>query len=90
MKNLTVIALIASLMSAGHVSGQEEPEPPVGGAEPAAEAEQPSDSDQEAEPEAEALPELDVWAEDGDSDEDVFIPSESISADASIAFPTDI
>ena len=34
-------------------------------------------------------PEIDVWAEDDDS-EDVFVPTESISADASIAFPADI
>lgn len=49
---------------------------------------------QETEPAAqadeEALPEIDVWAEDADTDDDVFIPTESISADSSIAFPADI
>lgn len=61
-------------------------------------AQEPSDSAPEAaaeedEPEAEAeeeLPEIDVWAEDADADDDVFIPTESISADSSIAFPADI
>jgi len=35
------------------------------------------------------LPDIDVWSTE-DQDDDVFIPSESISADASIAFPVDI
>jgi hypothetical protein len=35
------------------------------------------------------LPDIDVWSME-DEDDDVFIPTESISADASIAFPVDI
>ena len=35
------------------------------------------------------LPDIDVWSTE-DEDDDVFIPTESISADASIAFPVDI
>jgi len=42
----------------------------------------------EDEEEAE-LPDIDVWSSE-DEDDDVFIPTESISADASIAFPVDI
>jgi len=35
------------------------------------------------------LPDIDVWSVE-DEDDDIFVPSESISADASIAFPVDI
>jgi hypothetical protein len=35
------------------------------------------------------LPDIDVWSSE-DEDDDVFVPTESISADASIAFPVDI
>jgi len=42
-----------------------------------------------AEEEEVELPDIDVWSTD-DQDDDVFIPTESISADASIAFPVDI
>ncbi|MGI9264108.1 MAG: hypothetical protein ACR2QU_04210 [Gammaproteobacteria bacterium] len=45
--------------------------------------------DEAAEEEEVALPDIDVWSEE-DQDDDVFIPTESISADASIAFPVDI
>lgn len=38
----------------------------------------------------EQLPDIDVWEDTGKEDEDVFVPSESISADSSIAFPSDI
>jgi len=38
----------------------------------------------------EALPEIDVWEESEEGKDDVFVPTESISADASIAFPSDI
>ena len=38
----------------------------------------------------EALPEIDVWEDTEGAEDDVFVPTESISADASIAFPSDI
>jgi hypothetical protein len=40
--------------------------------------------------EAEELPDIDIWAEDAGEEEDVFIPTERISADANIAYPADI
>lgn len=56
------------------------------------EAQEQEAQEQEAEPSesvADELPEIDVWAED-DDDQDVFDPTERISADSSIAFPVDI
>jgi hypothetical protein len=44
--------------------------------------------DDEDDDEAE-LPDIDVWSLE-DEDDDIFVPTESISADASIAFPVDI
>jgi len=38
----------------------------------------------------EPLPDIDVWDESEEDKDDVFVPSESISADSSIAFPSDI
>ncbi len=38
----------------------------------------------------EDLPEIDVWEDTEEGKDDVFVPSESISADSSIAFPSDI
>jgi len=32
----------------------------------------------------------DVWSKDPNQDDEVFVPSETVSADASIAFPADI
>ena len=40
--------------------------------------------------EAEELPDIDIWAEDAAEEEDVFIPTERVSADANIAYPADI
>lgn len=56
--------------------------------EPPAEAGEQPPAEEEPAP-AEELPEIDVW-EDAEADDDVFVPTESISADASIAFPSDI
>ena len=57
-------------------------------AEAGEEAEEPAEETvaEEEEPE---LPDIDVWSEE-DQDDDVFVPTESISADASIAYPVDI
>ena len=38
----------------------------------------------------EALPDIDIWSEEDADEEDVFIPTERISADSSIAYPADI
>ncbi len=43
-----------------------------------------------AEDDEEALPDIDIWSEDAADEEDVFIPTERISADANIAYPSDI
>jgi hypothetical protein len=55
--------------------------------------EQPS-QEQPAQPEPDAgktpLPDIDVWEDTEEGKDDVFVPSESISADSSIAFPSDI
>ncbi len=83
MKSLTVITLLAFLLGAARVYGQEAPEQP-------ASEQQEQEQEQESQVGDEPLPDIDVWAEGDDSEDDVFIPSESISADASIAFPTDI
>jgi hypothetical protein len=85
MKSLTVITLLAFLLGAARVYGQEAPEQPA-----SEQQEQEQEQEQESQVGDEPLPDIDVWAEGDDSEDDVFIPSESISADASIAFPTDI
>ena len=38
----------------------------------------------------ETVTEEEVWSGDADEEDEIFIPSESVSADASIAFPADI
>jgi hypothetical protein len=40
--------------------------------------------------EEEPLPDIDIWSEDAASEDDVFIPTERISADSNIAYPADI
>ena len=77
VRRLSVILLL--VRAAGLALGQTETE----------EAEEKEPDEAPAEVVEEELPEIDVWAED-DDDEDVFIPTERISADASIAFPVDI
>lgn len=82
MRTIWVVLLLGAVFGATPMFAQEQPEAGTGeasGAEPAAE-----------EAADEELPEIDVWAEDADADDDVFIPTESISADSSIAFPADI
>lgn len=79
MTRMLIIALLAAALGGAAASAQE-PEPRTG--EPTA--------DEESSETAEELPEIDVWAEDAEDKEDVFVPTESISADASIAFPSDI
>jgi hypothetical protein len=82
MRTIWIVLLLGAVFGATPTFAQEQPgsgtgeESPV---EPAAE-----------EAADEELPEIDVWAEDADADDDVFIPTESISADSSIAFPSDI
>jgi hypothetical protein len=65
--------------------------PPVEAAEEQA-AETPSPGETQTQPaaEEEALPDIDIWSEDAASEDDVFIPTERISADSNIAYPADI
>jgi hypothetical protein len=59
----------------------------------AAETEAPepaADESGDEDEETEELPDIDIWAEDAAEEEDVFIPTERISADANIAYPADI
>jgi hypothetical protein len=85
MTRIFVLALLAWLFSTVPALGQEpqaeESETPPQA--PQSSATSKAESDDE-------LPEIDVWAEDGPQETDVFIPTESISADSSIAFPSDI
>ena len=53
-------------------------------AEPAAE------EAEEAEEDEAPLPDIDIWSEDAADEDDVFIPTERISADSNIAYPADI
>lgn len=48
-----------------------------------------SESEAEAEP-VEAVSGEDVWARDQAEEEEIFVPSETVSADSAIAFPADI
>jgi hypothetical protein len=57
--------------------------------ETAAETEAPEPAPEEDEG-AEELPDIDLWSEDAADEEDVFIPTERVSADANIAYPADI
>jgi hypothetical protein len=60
------------------------------GDETSEEAKDEEAKDEEAKDEEKVeLPDIDVWSSE-DEDDDVFVPTESISADASIAFPVDI
>jgi hypothetical protein len=78
------ISLLAALAASTVVFAQET-QPGQG--------EQPS-QEQPAQPEPDAgktpLPDIDVWEDTEEGKDDVFVPSESISADSSIAFPSDI
>ena len=86
MNRILLAILLGAILGAGHVLAQEPPEPATAGAEAGSVPEQQAEEDQDEE----ELPEIDVWAEDADRDDDVFIPTESISADSSISFPADI
>ena len=82
MRTIWVVLLLGAISGATPTFAQEQPEAGTGEESPVeTEAEEAAD---------EELPEIDVWAEDADADDHVFIPTESISADSSIAFPADI
>ena len=57
---------------------------------PEAAAEASEEATAAADEEEEELPDIDIWSEDAADDEDVFIPTERISADSNIAYPADI
>jgi hypothetical protein len=79
MTRILIVALLAWLAGSPVSLGQE---PKTGEVEQV----QPADEDKATE----SLPEVDVWAEEAEQESDVFVPTESISADSSIAFPSDI
>jgi len=81
MTRIVIVALLVSLLSGQTALGQE-------GDRKADTAESQRSEEQPAS--GETLPEVDVWAEGEDAEDDVFVPTESISADSSIAFPSDI
>lgn len=58
--------------------------------EPAAETPSPEETQTQPAAEEEALPDIDIWSEDAADEDDVFIPTERISADSNIAYPADI
>ncbi len=78
--NMRIASLLLAAALAGPVTAQT--------ADP--EEEDASEAPAEAAEEEEALPDIDIWSEDAADEEDVFIPTERISADANIAFPADI
>ena len=81
MTRIVIAALLVSLLSGQTALGQEA-DTKAGTAESRQAGEQPAST--------ETAPEVDVWAEEEDAQDDVFVPTESISADSSIAFPSDI
>ena len=82
---LRICLLLVACWLAAPAPGQT----PTTDEETAAETEAPEPAAGEGE-EAEELPDIDIWAEDAGEEEDVFIPTERISADANIAYPADI
>ncbi len=72
---------LAALAMAAPLAAQTPP-PEEDREEPAAESPAPEDE--------EALPDIDIWSEEAADEDDVFIPTERISADSSIAYPADI
>lgn len=79
MRGLTAWVLWLLLALPADGQGQDEEAPP---ASPPA-----TESEQEA---VEAVSGEDVWATDQADEEEVFVPSETVSADSAIAFPADI
>jgi hypothetical protein len=90
LRILTLLLLLAPLVGAPVLAQAPPEQEPVSAAESEAveEAEEAAE-ETVAEEEEPDLPDIDVWSEE-DQDDDVFVPTESISADASIAFPVDI
>ncbi len=86
MIRILCVALLVLLLGSGETLAQEpQSEPP---AQARQDPQPPPEEDGESA--GEALPEIDVWAEEDAGESDVFVPTESISADSSIAFPSDI
>jgi len=84
-------ALLFALAVATGVPAQEEPSDQAEAQSQAQQEEtQAQPAGESSKSDKEQLPDIDVWEDTGKNDEDVFIPSESISADSSIAFPSDI
>ncbi len=90
LRILTILLLLTMLVGAPVLAQAPPEQEPVTEAEAEIEeeAEEPAEETVAEEDELD-LPDIDVWSEE-DQDDDVFVPTESISADASIAFPVDI
>lgn len=94
LRILTNLLLLTMLVGAPVLAQAPPEQEPVTEAEAEAEAEAGEEAEEPAEEtvaeeEEPDLPDIDVWSEE-DQDDDVFVPTESISADASIAYPVDI
>ncbi len=74
-----IFFLVLLLSSPMAILAADDPQPPASG--------QTEDADAAV---AEIVTEEDVWSEDSNQDDEEFVPSETVSADASIAFPADI
>ncbi len=88
---LRICLLLVACWLAAPAFGQTPPadEETAAEAETEAETEAPEPAADEDE-EAEELPDIDIWAEDAAEEDDSFIPTERVSADANIAYPADI
>ena len=86
MTRIFIVPLLIWLSVSGVALGQEpQTEPPA-----QARQDEPAPAGEDSADSGEDLPEIDVWAEEDAEKSDVFVPTESISADSSIAFPSDI
>jgi len=74
-----IFFLVLLLSSPPAILAADDPQPPASG--------QTEDADAAG---VEVVTEEDVWSEDSNQDDEEFVPSETVSADASIAFPADI
>ena len=79
-----LMLLLLALLLAG-TAGAQTPPP-----EEAEEATSEEPAATPAEEDEAPLPDIDIWSEEAADEDDVFIPTERISADSNIAYPADI
>ncbi len=84
---LRICLLLVACWLAAPAFGQTPPADEETAAEAETETPEPAADEDE---EAEELPDIDIWAEDAAEEDDSFIPTERVSADANIAYPSDI